>query len=184
VFLYHNQNCCQEWLPPETHERVLYNQRCRHCRWTWRAQEGSQWHARCEHHHATSTSCHSRSDSFRPTYYPTTWVPTILCADCCYHPNELRPGRQCKLQGHSVQSSAAAESSCYLRLHFLGKGCRPCPSVSPYIRLCWSEWGYTDIHCEQLLVLQNQEIDIREAENLGTSKWHCLDFVWSVINHM
>jgi hypothetical protein len=26
--------------------------------------------------------------------------------------------------------------------------------------------------------------DIREAENLFTSKWHCLDFIWSVINHI
>jgi hypothetical protein len=25
---------------------------------------------------------------------------------------------------------------------------------------------------------------IREAENLFTSKWHCLDFIWSVINHI
>jgi hypothetical protein len=25
---------------------------------------------------------------------------------------------------------------------------------------------------------------IREAENLGTSKWHCLDFIWSIINHI
>jgi hypothetical protein len=26
--------------------------------------------------------------------------------------------------------------------------------------------------------------DIREAENLCSSKWHCLDFIWSVINHI
>jgi hypothetical protein len=25
---------------------------------------------------------------------------------------------------------------------------------------------------------------IREAENLFTSKWHCLDFIWSIINHI
>jgi hypothetical protein len=25
---------------------------------------------------------------------------------------------------------------------------------------------------------------IREAENLCSSKWHCLDFIWSVINHI
>jgi hypothetical protein len=25
---------------------------------------------------------------------------------------------------------------------------------------------------------------IREAENLCTSKWHCLDFIWSSINHI
>jgi hypothetical protein len=25
---------------------------------------------------------------------------------------------------------------------------------------------------------------ISEAENLGTSKRHCLDFIWSVINHI
>jgi hypothetical protein len=25
---------------------------------------------------------------------------------------------------------------------------------------------------------------IREAENLFTSKWNCLDFIWSIINHI
>jgi hypothetical protein len=25
---------------------------------------------------------------------------------------------------------------------------------------------------------------IREAENLCSSKWHCLDFIWSMINHI
>jgi hypothetical protein len=25
---------------------------------------------------------------------------------------------------------------------------------------------------------------IREAENLCTSKWHCLDFIWSSIDHI
>jgi hypothetical protein len=28
------------------------------------------------------------------------------------------------------------------------------------------------------------ELYIREAEKLGTSKWHCLDFIWSIINHI
>jgi hypothetical protein len=34
-------------------------------------------------------------------------------------------------------------------------------------------WGSTWLHH-----------NIREAENLFTSKWHCLDFIWSVINYI
>jgi hypothetical protein len=38
-------------------------------------------------------------------------------------------------------------------------------------------------HC-QIVFQKWQPQHIREAENLGTSKWHCLDFIWSIINHI
>jgi hypothetical protein len=49
----------------------------------------------------------------------------------------------------------------------------------PYLSILESLWFFKESK------IWNRVCDfIREAEKLGTSKWHCLDFIWSVINHI
>jgi hypothetical protein len=42
---------------------------------------------------------------------------------------------------------------------------------------------FPEITIKEIVFLYH-EYYIREAENLCSSKWHCLDFIWSIINHI
>jgi hypothetical protein len=55
-----------------------------------------------------------------------------------------------------------------------------------------SAWQLQDEHDKQRRLKEGQpyqwtpqrRVHIREAENLFTWKWDCLDFIWSIINHI
>jgi hypothetical protein len=45
----------------------------------------------------------------------------------------------------------------------------------------WMVYHFSSAHFRLVTAWERY---IRDAENLCSSKWHCLDFIWSIINHI